>query len=190
MAPSAQPRESLGLLVSALVVFITALLAPVPQVQVHGQSFDPNKAGPESWDPAAVGTNRTTNTTYSNPVFTQNVGDPWMTKYTSGGQDWYLFTYTTNDNITLRRSRALTDNWDDAESRVVFNPDSSSGEPWSTDLWAPEIHNISGTWYIIFTATPDFDDPPPMQDARCPINCPGKPNLTGSSRYAVFFVFH
>lgn len=104
---------------------------------------------------------------------TQNVGDPWMTRYTDpDGEDWYLFTYTTNNNITLKRSKALTDNWDYAETRVVFKPDATSGEPWSTDLWAPEIHNISGTFYIIFTATPDADNPPPLQDALCPINCP------------------
>lgn len=142
---------------------------------IHGQSFDPNKASPQSWDPAQVGTNTTTNTTYNNPIFTQNVGDPWMTRYSLGGDDWYLFTYTTNDNITLRRSRSLTDNWDDAEARVVFSPDSSgedAGQPWSTDIWAPEVHNISGTWYIIFTATPDADNPPPLQDAACPVNCP------------------
>ncbi|KAH8753906.1 alpha-N-arabinofuranosidase 2 [Diaporthe sp. PMI_573] len=142
---------------------------------VQGQSFDPNKAGPQSWDPASVGTNTTTNTTYSNPIFTANVGDPYMTRYSSDGEEWYLFTYSTNDNITLRRSKALTDNWDYQETRVVFSPDSrgqDAGQPWSTDLWAPEIHNISGTWYIIFSATPDFDNPPPLQDAACPINCP------------------
>lgn len=150
----------------AVVVSITALL-------VHGQSFDPNKAGPQSWDPAKVGTNKTTNTTFSNPISTRNIGDPWMTRYTaSDGESWYLFTCTTNDNITLWRSKTLTDNWDEAESRTVFNPDQTSGEPWSTSLWAPEIHNISGAWYIIFTATPDGDNPPPLQDARCPINCP------------------
>ncbi|KAJ5085696.1 alpha-N-arabinofuranosidase 2 [Penicillium argentinense] len=48
-------------------------------------------------------------------------------------EDWYLSTYSTNDNITLKRSRALTDNWDNAETKLVFKPDSSSGEPWSTD---------------------------------------------------------
>lgn len=54
----------------------------------------------------------------------------------------------------------------------------SQGKPrsklvWATDrvLQAPEIHNISGKWYIIFSATPDFDNPPPLQDAACPINC-------------------
>lgn len=155
-------------LLAAVVVSLVALLHVV-----HGQSFDPNKAGQQTWDPAVVGTNKTTNATYSNPIFTKNVGDPWMTRYVDAdGLDWYLFTCTTNDNITLWRSRSLTDNWDHAESRVVFSPDPTSGEPWSTDLWAPEIHNLSGAWYIIFTATPDADSPPPLQDARCPINCP------------------
>lgn len=164
MAAACQ-RGGVPLLLTVLVS-LTALL-------VHGQSFDPNKAGQQTWDPAKVGTNKTTNATYSNPIFTMNVGDPWMTRYTDGtGEDWYLFTCTTNDNITLWRSKALTDNWDEAESRVVFTPDPTSGEAWSTDLWAPEIHNLSGAWYIIFTATPDSDAPPPLQEARCPYNCP------------------
>ncbi|KAJ0108006.1 hypothetical protein J7T55_008142 [Diaporthe amygdali] len=154
---------------------LLVLLTITALTLVRGQSFDPNKAGPQSWDPASVGTNTTTNTTYNNPIFTANVGDPYMTRYSVNGDEWYLFTYSTNDNITLRRSRALTDNWDHQETRVVFNPDSrgqDAGQPWSTDIWAPEIHNISGKWYIIFTATPDFDNPPPLQDAACPINCP------------------
>ncbi|KAL8364527.1 hypothetical protein RB595_003689 [Gaeumannomyces hyphopodioides] len=138
----------------------------------QGQTFDPNKAGQQHWDPALVGTDKTTNATFRNPVMTTNIGDPWMTRYSVGGEDWYLFTYTTNDNITLKRSKFLTDNWDNAESRVIFNPDPNSGEPWSTDIWAPEIHNISNKWYVLFTATPDRDNPPPMQDALCPINCP------------------
>ncbi|KAI0020793.1 glycoside hydrolase family 43 protein [Xylariomycetidae sp. FL0641] len=137
------------------------------------QSFDPNQGNSQtSWNPADVGTNLTTNATYSNPVMTINAGDPFMTKYRSHGEDWYLFTYSTNENITLKRSRYMTTNWDHAESRVIFKPDPTSGEPWSTDLWAPEIHNISGTWYVIFTATPDSDNPPPLLDAICPINCP------------------
>ncbi|KAI1432866.1 glycoside hydrolase family 43 protein [Xylaria sp. CBS 124048] len=139
---------------------------------VTPQVFDPNLGTPSRWDPAAVGTNKTTNTTYSNPVMTHNVGDPFMTRYNDGDTAWYLFTYTTNSNVTLRRSRYLTDNWDDAESRVIFNPDAESGEPWSTSLWAPEIHNISGSWYVIFTATSDGDKPIPLLDANCPFECP------------------
>lgn len=61
-----------------------------------------------------------------------------MTRYSADGEEWYLFTYSTNDNITLRRSRSLTDNWDNQETRVVFNPEprgQDAGQPWSTDIW-------------------------------------------------------
>lgn len=53
-----------------------------------------------------------------------------MTRY----DDWYLFTYTTDENITLKRSHSLTDNWDNADERVVFNPDPMSSLPYSTDV--------------------------------------------------------
>lgn len=152
--------------------FIAAVLVWASAITVRCQSFDPNKADPQSWAPSEVGTNTTTNETYSNPIFTANVGDPWMTRYSHAGEDWYLFTYTTSDNITLRRSKALTDNWDNAETRVVFKPDPNSGELWATDIWAPEIHLLNGSWYIIFSATPDSDNPPPLQDAKCPYSCP------------------
>lgn len=99
---------------------------------------------------------------------TANAGDPFMLYH----EGWYLFTYSTNDNITLKRSRALTDNWDLAETKLIFKPDPSSGDPWSTDLWAPEIHQIDNRWYIIFSATPDADSPHPLQDAMCPFECP------------------
>lgn len=140
---------------------------------VLGQQFDPNKAHGPSWDPALVGTNKTDNATYRNPIFASPFADPWVVKYSIEGETWYLFTCSTNDNITIKRSKTLTDNWDlYAETRTIFNPDGKSGEPWSSSLWAPEIHNISGTWYAIFTATPDHDDPHPLQEAMCSINCP------------------
>jgi GH43 family beta-xylosidase len=39
-------------------------------------------------------------------------------------------------------------------------------------LWAPEIHNLDDKWYIIFSATSDFDNPLPLLDAMCPFSCP------------------
>lgn len=111
------------------------------------------------------------NQTYINPIMTVNGGDPWMTTY----DDYYLMTFSTNDNITLKRSHSLTANWDYADTIVVFNPDpdgEDEGQPWSTDLWAPEIHNIDDKWYIIFSATPDRDNPRPLEDAQCPYRCP------------------
>ncbi|CAI7568344.1 unnamed protein product [Penicillium pancosmium] len=144
-------------------------LFPLFVCLVNGQSFDPNNVkSPNYFDPAHVGTNKSSGTTYSNPIMTTNAGDPYMVHH----DGWYLFTYSTNDNITLKRSRSLTDNWDTAETKLLFKPDPESGDPWSTDLWAPEIHQIDDRWYIIFSATPDADSPHPLQDAMCPFECP------------------
>lgn len=78
-------------------------------------------------------------------------------------------TFTLTDNITLYRTQTLT-NWNDAETRLIFNP--PFGFNYSTDIWAPEIHIINGTWYIIFTADPNYDTPPPSTDMWCDYTCP------------------
>lgn len=60
-----------------------------------------------------------------------------MTRYQDSEQGWYLFTYTTSDNITLKRSQSLTDDWDNVEEKVVFKPDPDSGLPYATDVCLP-----------------------------------------------------
>ncbi|KAF1356457.1 glycosyl hydrolase [Delphinella strobiligena] len=104
-------------------------------------------------------------TTYTNPILSTVGADPWAIRY---GRYYYM-TYTTNDNITILRSSTLT-SWDDADVKLAFLP--PSGLPYSTDLWAPELHQLNGTWYIIFTADPNFDTPSPQIDMFCPYNCP------------------
>ena len=43
---------------------------------------------------------------------------------------------------------------------------------YSYDLRAPELHNIDGSWYIIFTGDVDPDSPPPQTDVLCTFSCP------------------
>ncbi|KAK5131206.1 hypothetical protein LTR08_001231 [Meristemomyces frigidus] len=102
--------------------------------------------------------------TYTNPILPTGA-DPWVTRY----GDYYYMTYTTNTNITILRSTTLTD-WNDADAKLAFNP--PAGYNYSTDLWAPELHNIAGKWYIIFTGDPSSDSPPPETDMLCDFNCP------------------
>jgi GH43 family beta-xylosidase len=52
--------------------------------------------------------------------------------------------------------------WNTAESRTLFAP--APGLNYSTDIWAPELHNLNDAWYIIFTADPRNDSPPPEVD--------------------------
>ena len=94
-----------------------------------------------------------------------NVANRWVIRY----EGYYYLTYTTNDNIVLLRSKILT-NWNTAEKKTVFTP--PPGLNYSTDLWAPELHQLEGKWYIIFTADPRNDSPPPEVDMWCDFNCP------------------
>lgn len=108
--------------------------------------------------------NTTAPATFTNPIVDAGA-DPWMFRY----EDYYYLTYTNNQDITLFRSKSLTD-WTDADSKLVFSP--PPGMNYSTDLWAPEIHNIDGKWYVIFTADPRNDSPPPEIEMWCEYNCP------------------
>lgn len=60
--------------------------------------------------------------------------------------------------------------WNTAESRVIFAP--PPGLNYSTDIWAPELHHIDDAWYLIFTADPRNDSPPPEIDMLCEYTCP------------------
>ncbi|KAF2273976.1 alpha-N-arab-like proteininofuranosidase [Westerdykella ornata] len=109
--------------------------------------------------------NNSVTTTFTNPILDAVGADPWVIRH----DGYYYMTYTTNDDITLLRSRLLT-NWNDAERRVIFKP--PPGLNYSTDIWAPELHHLSGNWYVIFTADPRYDNPPPEVDMLCVFNCP------------------
>jgi len=85
------------------------------------------------------------------------------------GDGYYYLTFSNNVNITLYRSRTLTD-WNTAESQTLWTP--PPGMAYSTDLWAPEIHFLDNRWYVIFTADPNFDTPPPQISAFCTFDCP------------------
>ena len=55
--------------------------------------------------------------TYTNPVLNGVGADPWVVR--DGG--YYYLTYTTNTNITILRSKTLTD-WNDADVKLAFDP--------------------------------------------------------------------
>lgn len=103
--------------------------------------------------------------TYTNPILQKIGADPWVIKH----QDYYYMTYTTNDNITILRSKILTD-WNNADVKLAFTPPENTS--YSYDLWAPELHQFEDKWYIIFTADVDPDSPKPEKDMLCDYSCP------------------
>ena len=84
--------------------------------------------------------------TFKNPIL-ESGPDPYAYKHSDG---YYYFTYTTGRNITIRKSKKLS-NMNDAETKVVWTPPADT--MYSKQLWAPEIYYYDNKWYVYFTAT-------------------------------------
>src|SRR5271154_146469 len=81
---------------------------------------------------------------FANPLFSSQ--DPYVTFWNGN----YYYTESGNNQIQIRKSATLTG----LKSQTPFIAWKS---PWvgpngHANLWAPEIHQIAGTWYIYFSA--------------------------------------
>jgi len=83
----------------------------------------------------------------SNPIVKQRA-DPWVYKHTDG---YYYMTASVPeyDRIELRRSKSIQ-GLSTALPKVIWKRPSSG--IMGGHIWAPEIHFISGKWYIYFSA--------------------------------------
>ena len=84
----------------------------------------------------------------SNPLIEQRA-DPWCMRHTDG---FYYFTATVPeyDSIELRRAKTLA-GLATAEAKVIWRKHDAG--PMSYHIWAPEIHQVDGKWYIYFAAS-------------------------------------
>ncbi|KAI9741005.1 MAG: hypothetical protein M1834_002716 [Cirrosporium novae-zelandiae] len=82
--------------------------------------------------------------TFTNPLKTYNGSDPFMVYY----DGYYYLTTTTWDNIQITRATTLT-GLKTATAKTVWTDSTASR---CCNIWAPEIHQIDGTWYIYYTA--------------------------------------
>ncbi|MGG7213250.1 immunoglobulin-like domain-containing protein [Clostridium nigeriense] len=93
---------------------------------------------------------------YENP-FIEEKADPWITK---GSDGYYYFTasypmYGSSDKngyskVTLRRSETIEGLM---ESEEITIWDSKNSSKIFRYIWAPEIHEINGVWYVYFTGS-------------------------------------
>ncbi|RED95268.1 glycoside hydrolase family 43 protein [Marinoscillum furvescens] len=81
---------------------------------------------------------------FLNPILTSGP-DPWVFQ----ANDAYYLTFTTGYNLTLYKSDQMAD-LTNAYNRVVWTPPASG--PNSKNIWAPEIHQVAGKWYIYYAA--------------------------------------
>lgn len=83
--------------------------------------------------------------TFCNPVVA-SAADPWVYKHTDG---YYYFMCTCGNRLELTQSASLT-GLAEGRKQTIWTPE--PGGPYSSNLWAPEIHYLSGKWYIYYTA--------------------------------------
>jgi GH43 family beta-xylosidase len=64
--------------------------------------------------------------------------DPWMVSF----NNVYYLTYTTGGDVRVSQSSDIGGPWP-AQGVQVYSPTSGQG-----DVWAPELHQINGQFYI------------------------------------------
>ncbi|UCF14625.1 MAG: glycoside hydrolase family 43 protein, partial [Phycisphaerales bacterium] len=82
-----------------------------------------------------------------NPLIEQRA-DPWCMRHSDGN---YYFTATVPeyDRIELRRANTIS-GLRGAEPKVIWHKHERG--PMSHHIWAPEIHDVGGVWYVYFAA--------------------------------------
>ncbi|PST82672.1 hypothetical protein C7T94_08400 [Pedobacter yulinensis] len=91
------------------------------------------------------------NLNFKNPLIDVSRADP----YVAEKDGYYYFMYTRGSNIGLRKTRNMS-LLSSATEKVVWTP--PAGTAYSSNLWAPELHFVSGKWYIYFAANDGTGD--------------------------------
>jgi len=81
---------------------------------------------------------------FANPLLPSGP-DPWVFTY----KGYFYYMNTTGRNLTLWKTRDLSD-LRNAEKKMVWTPE--PGQPWSKEVWAPELYRWGSKWYIYFAA--------------------------------------
>lgn len=81
------------------------------------------------------------------PICDTDTPDPWVV---AANGKFYL-TFTLGNRIEIWQSPHLED-FHNCQKTVVWHP--PAGSLWSTEIWAPELHHLNGTWYIYTCAAP------------------------------------
>ena len=94
-------------------------------------------------------TGHLTEGTFTNPLLPKGA-DPWVFYH----EGTYYYTNTLSNKIGIWRTKDITE-LTSAEYKTIFVPPENT--MYSKQLWAPEIMNIDGAWYI-YVAADDGDN--------------------------------
>ncbi|MDR0476019.1 MAG: glycoside hydrolase family 43 protein, partial [Treponema sp.] len=90
---------------------------------------------------------------FSNPIV-YKADDPWVIYDKRKGFDCYYYVWSGGNGIRLGKMDDFykLDEVYNVPGRFLQAWTASPGTPYSNEIWAPEIHFLSGKWYIYFTA--------------------------------------
>lgn len=94
----------------------------------------------------------TAQSTFKNPLVL-NRADTQVYQHTGQGGDGYYYfmgTVPEYDRLELRRAKTLDGLTDTKEVKTIWTKHASG--QMGAHIWAPEIHNIDGKWYVYFAA--------------------------------------
>jgi len=86
--------------------------------------------------------------TFQNPIITQRA-DGQVYKHTDGYL-YYMGTVPEYDRLELRRAKTLDELGTTKELKTIWTKHATG--QMGSHIWAPEIHNIDGKWYVYFAA--------------------------------------
>ncbi len=110
-----------------------------------------------------------------NPLV-KNRADAQIFRHTDG---YYYMTGSVPeyDRLVLRRAKTLA-GLTTAEERVLWRHEASG--PLSGFIWAPELHEIDGTWYMHFAAGPSGGGEDVFHIRTYAVKCDGPDPMTGA----------
>lgn len=80
----------------------------------------------------------------TNPV-AKDGADPWIIKHL----DYYYYCYSLDTGIVVSKSNRIESALV-VPGQIIFS--APKGKEYSQEIWAPELHYLSGKWYIYFAA--------------------------------------
>lgn len=92
-----------------------------------------------------------TNLNFQNPLYIASKPDP----YVAQKDGYYYFLYTKGNKIAITKTPSMALLASMPET-TVWTP--TAGTDHSSDIWAPELHFLSGKWYIYFAADDSSGD--------------------------------
>lgn len=96
--------------------------------------------------------------TFQNPLLNSGP-DPWVIQK----DGIYYYTHTTGNRLEIRSTEKMED-LKTANQITIWRP--PTGEVYSRQIWAPELHYLDGKWYMYFAASFDSGEPNSLNENR------------------------